>query len=67
MSGTSPPGSDAFALFLETLRRPEAVAAFARRAHALGKPVVAYLLGRSRAGQALSVSHTGALTGSDPR
>ena len=29
----------------------------------LGKPVVAYMLGKSREGQALAVSHTGAMTG----
>lgn len=59
------PGIDSFILFLETLRRPQAVAAFARRANALGKPVVAYMIGRTQEGQALSVSHTGALVGSD--
>ncbi|NQW09405.1 MAG: acetate--CoA ligase family protein [Alphaproteobacteria bacterium] len=56
---------DAFLLFLETLRRPERLAAFARAAHAAGKPIVAYKLGRSPEAQALAVSHTGALLGSD--
>tara|TARA_R110000751_G_scaffold194305_2_gene299722 strand:+ start:2887 stop:4929 length:2043 start_codon:yes stop_codon:yes gene_type:complete len=58
------PHTDAFALFLETIRDREALTAFAREAHARGKPVVAYMIGRSTEGQALSVSHTGALTGS---
>ncbi|GHD54957.1 6-carboxyhexanoate--CoA ligase [Thalassobaculum fulvum] len=59
------PEVDAFLLFLETLRRPERLAAFARAAHAAGKPIVAYKLGRSPEAQALAVSHTGALLGSD--
>lgn len=57
------PGIEGFALFLETLRRPEEVARFAAMAHAAGKPVIAYLLGRSAAGTALAASHTGAMTG----
>jgi acyl-CoA synthetase (NDP forming) len=52
-------------LFLETVRDPERLAAAARRAHDAGKPVVAYKLGRSRLGQALALSHTGALAGAD--
>ncbi len=58
-------GVDAFLLFLETIRRPERVEAFARAAHAAGKPIIAYKLGRSPEAQALAVSHTGALVGSD--
>lgn len=58
------PGTDSFALFLETIRDPEDLAEFGRRAAAMGKPVVAYMLGRSDEGKALAVSHTGALTGS---
>ncbi|MFM1987202.1 MAG: hypothetical protein RJA99_159 [Pseudomonadota bacterium] len=52
-------------LFLETLRDAPRLAAAARRAQAAGKVVVAYKLGRSEAGAALAVSHTGALAGSD--
>ncbi|MEQ9136209.1 MAG: CoA-binding protein, partial [Thalassobaculum sp.] len=59
------PEVDAFLLFLETLRRPERLARFAAAAHAAGKPVIAYKLGRSPEAQALAVSHTGALLGSD--
>jgi len=55
--------TDGFILFLETIRNPDKVADFARRAQELGKPVVAYMVGVSEEGQALSVSHTGALTG----
>jgi len=56
-------GIDSFVLFLETLRRPDVVASFARAAHQAGKPVVAYVIGTSDEGRALAVSHTGALTG----
>ena len=52
-------------LFLETVRDAARLAAAARTAHAAGKPVVAYKLGRSGLGEALARSHTGALAGSD--
>lgn len=58
------PETSAFALFLETIRDRAALADFARGAHARGKPVVAYMIGQSEEGQALAVSHTGAMTGS---
>ncbi len=59
------PETDAILLFLETIRRPELFAAAARRAFALGKPVIAYKLGRSEAGAKLAATHTGAIAGSD--
>jgi acyl-CoA synthetase (NDP forming) len=52
-------------LFLETVRDAEALASGARAAHAAGKPVVAYKLGRSKLGERLARSHTGALAGED--
>ena len=52
-------------LFLETVRDAKRLALAARRAHAAGKAVVAYKLGRSALGEALARSHTGALAGSD--
>jgi acyl-CoA synthetase (NDP forming) len=52
-------------LFLETIRDPARLAAAARTAHGLGKPIVAYKLGRSSLGEALARSHTGALAGAD--
>jgi acyl-CoA synthetase (NDP forming) len=52
-------------LFLETVRDAPRLAVAARAAHAAGRPVVAYKLGRSALGQALARSHTGALAGSD--
>jgi acyl-CoA synthetase (NDP forming) len=52
-------------LFLETVRDAARLAAGARAAHAAGKPVVAYKLGRSSLGARLARSHTGALAGED--
>ena len=57
------PDVDGFVLFLETLRNVEKFATFAAAAKCLGKPIVAYMLGKSKEGQALAVSHTGAMTG----
>ena len=53
------------ALFLETVRDAERLAGAARKAHAAGKPIVAYKLGRSALGVELARSHTGALAGTD--
>ncbi len=57
--------TNAILLFMETLRDGERLAHAARRAHAAGKPVIAYKLGRSDIGQELAKSHTGAIAGSD--
>jgi acyl-CoA synthetase (NDP forming) len=59
------PKTKAILLFMETLRDGERLARAARRAHAAGKPVIAYKLGRSEIGQELAKSHTGAIAGSD--
>jgi acyl-CoA synthetase (NDP forming) len=59
------PDVDAILLFLEAIRGPQHFADLARRAHAAGKPVIAYKLGRSPYGAELATSHTGALAGSD--
>ena len=59
------PNVDALLLFLEAIRAPEHYADLARRAHAAGKPVIVYKLGRSPYGAELATSHTGALAGSD--
>lgn len=58
------PNTDGFALFLETIREPDALAEFAHAAADAGKSITAYMIGQSAEGQALSVTHTGALTGS---
>ena len=57
------PRTDSFALFLETVRDPEALENFAKKARDCCKPVVAYVIGQSDEGESLAVSHTGALTG----
>lgn len=59
------PGVDAVMLFLEAIREPERLADAAWRAHAAGKPIIAFKLGRSPYGAELATSHTGALAGSD--
>jgi acyl-CoA synthetase (NDP forming) len=59
------PATRVIALFLETVRDAGRLAAAARAAHAAGKPLVAYKLGRSRLGEELARSHTGALAGAD--
>ncbi len=59
------PACSAILLFLEAFRDRAALTRFARAAEAAGKPVLAYKLGRSEAGQALAATHTGALSGDD--
>ena len=59
------PDTGAILLFLETLRRADDLARAARRAFDAGKPVIAYKLGRSDAGQRMAASHSGALAGPD--
>ena len=59
------PKTDAILLFLEALRDAPKLARAARRAYDAGKPVIAYKLGRSQAGQAVALSHSGALAGED--
>ncbi len=59
------PRCTAILLFLESIRDRHALADLARRADAAGKPVLAYKLGRSKAGQDLAATHTGALAGDD--
>jgi acetate---CoA ligase (ADP-forming) len=53
------------ALYLEALRAPQRFRAVAARAAALGKPIVAFKVGRSEVGVRSAVSHTGALAGVD--
>ncbi len=59
------PGVEVVCLFLEAIRAPTQLAAAARKAQALGKPIVALKLGRSPFGAELAASHTGALAGTD--
>ena len=53
----------AILLFLETIRDPQRFSSMARRAYAAGKPIIAFLLGRSPIGNQLAASHTGAIAG----
>ena len=59
------PGCHVLALFLETIRDADGLARMAEQAHALGKPVIAYKLGRSSMGAEMAVAHTGALLAED--
>jgi acyl-CoA synthetase (NDP forming) len=59
------PEVDVVCLFMEAIRAPGALADAARKAHALGKSIIALKLGRSPFGAELAASHTGALAGTD--
>ena len=51
------------ALFVETIRDPQAFARAARKANAAGKAIVALKIGRSTRGAAAAAAHTGSLAG----
>ena len=53
------------AVFVESLRRPQAFAAAVRAASARGKRVLALKVGRSAAAQGAVLNHSGALAGED--
>src|SRR5690606_1906257 len=57
------PDVENYLLFLEGIRQGEKLAAFARAAAERGKPVLAYMLGRSEQARELAVTHTGVLAG----
>src|SRR3546814_12560269 len=59
------PATSVIALYIEGLRKPAAFRAAAQRAARLGKPLVAFKVGRSESGARSAVSHTGALAGAD--
>jgi acetate---CoA ligase (ADP-forming) len=59
------PATAVIALYLEGLRAPERFRAAATRAAQVGKPIIAFKVGRSEAGMRSAVSHTGALAGAD--
>lgn len=59
------PETHAVVLFLEGFRRPERFLALADRALAMGKPILAVKVGRSRQSRAAAVAHTGNLAGDD--
>ena len=53
------------ALFIETIRDPEAFAAACSRAAEKGKPVIALKVGRSELACRVAATHTGAIAGND--
>ena len=59
------PNTETIILFLETLRNSDEVADMSRMAHAAGKQIICYKLGKSELGKELAKSHTGAIAGND--
>lgn len=59
------PATKVIALYVETVRNPAKFRAACLKAARLGKPVVAFKIGRSEAGAKAAVSHTGAMAGAD--
>jgi len=59
------PATRVIALYIETVRHPEKFRQACLKAAAMGKPVVAFKIGRSEAGARAAVSHTGAMAGAD--
>jgi acyl-CoA synthetase (NDP forming) len=59
------PGTRVIMAFIEQFRRPERLAAIARRARELEKPIVLIKVGRSEMARRATAAHTGALAGSD--
>ncbi len=59
------PNTETIILFLETLRNSNEVAEMSRMAHAAGKQIICYKLGKSELGKELAKSHTGAIAGND--
>jgi acyl-CoA synthetase (NDP forming) len=57
--------TDVFLLYVESVRRPAALAASALKALEAGKPIIAVKVGRSEVGRRAAVAHTGAFAGSD--
>jgi acyl-CoA synthetase (NDP forming) len=55
--------TEAVILFVEGFKRPERFLALADHALAIGKPVMAVKVGRSRQAQAAAVAHSGSLAG----
>lgn len=65
MACVDDPQVTGFLLFLETIRSAVNLSALAHAAQAAGKPVIAFKTGRSRIGQELALTHTGAMMGAD--
>ncbi|HYX90192.1 MAG TPA: CoA-binding protein, partial [Myxococcaceae bacterium] len=58
-------GIAGYLLFLEAIRKAEALRTFALGAAERGKPVIAYKVGRSAEAREIALTHTGALAGED--
>lgn len=65
LASVDDPRIESYAIFIENIAGADDLRSFACAAAQRGKPVLAYKLGRSEAGAALAVSHTGALAGDD--
>jgi acyl-CoA synthetase (NDP forming) len=65
MSTLDDPAIEGYLLFLESMRHGAELQAFARAARRVGKPVIAYKLGRSAAAAEMATTHTGAIAGED--
>ena len=59
------PDTKCILLFLEAFRDAPRLGAAARRAYDLGKPIIAFKLGRSAVGREIATTHTGAIAGAD--
>lgn len=59
------PDTKCILLFLEAFRDAPRLGAAARRAFEIGKPVIAFKLGRSAVGREIATTHTGAIAGAD--
>lgn len=59
------PSTQVVALYIEAIRHADKFRAAALRAGGMGKPIVAFKVGKSEAGAQAAVSHTGAMAGSD--
>lgn len=57
------PDTHVIAMYVESLRRPQAFIAAARRARAAGKPIVMLHPGKSNKAQESAATHTGAMAG----
>lgn len=57
------PDTHVIAMYVESLRRPQAFVAAARRARAAGKPIVMLHPGKSNRAQESAATHTGAMAG----
>jgi acyl-CoA synthetase (NDP forming) len=58
-------GTNVIAMYVESIRSPEAFVRIAAQAVEVGKPIVIYKAGRTVAGAKVTAAHTGSLAGDD--